>query len=160
MQKVKNRTHQQIRELQISYSETEIPENKLNYVCHQTFVSEKSLHGHMRKHLERNWRGVTPPIQVVAHDNSLLHFWDSMALERNDRLVKVMGVSMGSDLLLPGWLKTGRSRQKGLIAHSAPDQELPCLILEFMILRHLHMESWQKKTFHKYWKCSLVIRVN
>ncbi|KAH9652638.1 C2H2 type zinc finger transcription factor family [Citrus sinensis] len=35
--------------------------NHICYVCHQSFRSVKSLYGHMRKHPEREWRGVQPP---------------------------------------------------------------------------------------------------
>ncbi|KAH6765962.1 hypothetical protein C2S52_016945 [Perilla frutescens var. hirtella] len=34
-------------------------------VCQQCFRSEKSLHGHMRKHPNRGWRGMKPPTPAV-----------------------------------------------------------------------------------------------
>ncbi|KAJ0045648.1 hypothetical protein Pint_03610 [Pistacia integerrima] len=37
------------------------------YVCRQSFISLKSLYGHMRKHPEREWRGIQPP--QPANDN-------------------------------------------------------------------------------------------
>lgn len=39
------------------------------YVCHQNFRSLKSLYGHMRKHPDREWRGIQPPPQ---HENQCI----------------------------------------------------------------------------------------
>nr|CAD1830628.1 unnamed protein product [Ananas comosus var. bracteatus] len=44
-----------------------IPEGPLQCpVCGRTFKSAKALHGHMRCHPERNWRGVTPPTTAIT----------------------------------------------------------------------------------------------
>ncbi|OAY67442.1 Zinc finger protein ZAT3 [Ananas comosus] len=44
-----------------------IPEGPLQCpVCGRTFKSAKALHGHMRCHPERNWRGVTPPTTATT----------------------------------------------------------------------------------------------
>ncbi|KAG6596792.1 Zinc finger protein ZAT3, partial [Cucurbita argyrosperma subsp. sororia] len=34
--------------------------------CGSEFRSEKALHGHMRSHPERNWRGMNPPVSAAA----------------------------------------------------------------------------------------------
>ncbi|KAL0000338.1 hypothetical protein SO802_014119 [Lithocarpus litseifolius] len=37
------------------------------YVCKKTFLSMKSLFGHMRSHPERDWRGIQPPTTPTDH---------------------------------------------------------------------------------------------
>lgn len=99
-------------ELHISKSELEVPEEKLKCpVCDQTFISNKSVYGHMRNHPERDWRGMKPPIPGKNVNRSYFPVSGSMALERNHSIHG--DTNRGSNLLLPGWSKTGRRTRHG-----------------------------------------------
>ncbi|KAG8371036.1 hypothetical protein BUALT_Bualt13G0045200 [Buddleja alternifolia] len=68
-------------------------------ICEQTFVSEKSLFGHMRNHPERNWRGMKPPILMAKSE------------------------CVSNDVLVRGWSKTGRRSRHGKAPMRIPASE-------------------------------------
>lgn len=77
------------------------------YVCDQRFLTKKSLYGHMRKHPERQWRGIIPPqelqLQHVTGDEA-----NDIRIENGDDL------DNGVDLVesLKGWsVKDKRGRK-------------------------------------------------
>ncbi|KAI3461180.1 hypothetical protein Pfo_017843 [Paulownia fortunei] len=115
--------------MELHISNLELEGQKLKCpVCAQTFISNKSLYGHMRNHPERNWRGMKPPIPEMKNNHSSsLPVSDSMDLERNHAVHYIHGnTHVGSDLLSPGWSKTGRRTRPGkaLMLIPASDQDL------------------------------------
>ncbi|KAL5737220.1 hypothetical protein ACOSP7_029981 [Xanthoceras sorbifolium] len=55
-------------------------------VCDQSFVTLKSLYGHMRKHPERHWRGIHPPQQQPPnHRHHHLSASSTISNDHNDR---------------------------------------------------------------------------
>ncbi|KAL7113581.1 hypothetical protein ACP275_04G069900 [Erythranthe tilingii] len=75
-------------------------------VCYKSFVSDRAVHGHMKKHPDRNWRGMKPPI-TNAPDQVVENGDDLVAHEFNQLIVRPPDFSSAAGCQMTG--KRGRA---------------------------------------------------
>ncbi|XP_012836844.1 PREDICTED: uncharacterized protein LOC105957467 [Erythranthe guttata] len=86
-------------------------------VCYKSFVSDRAVHGHMKKHPDRNWRGMKPPItdavpdQVVVVENG-----DLVAHEFNQLIVRPPDIASAA-----GWHMTGKRGMAAIAPAEFPE---------------------------------------
>lgn len=97
-------------------------------ICWKVFRSLKSLHGHMRSHPEREWRGMRPPASSVAKLKLCVSSTMSGAVKVDDQIdgsdTTITGpmlepavIDMSKGLL--SWLVTGKRGRSSTIASSS-----------------------------------------
>ncbi|KAL0459093.1 UNVERIFIED_CONTAM: Zinc finger protein ZAT6 [Sesamum latifolium] len=121
MQKGKKSSHQR-RELQIADGREagNVVKSFNCPVCPQSFVSDKSLHGHMRAHPERNWRGMKPPTPELENGGN------SSLVPVSGSAVALLGDGsegdneLGSDVPLLEWPRLARRSRHGKAPMDVP----------------------------------------
>ena len=97
------------------------------YVCKKTFLSMKSLFGHMRSHPERDWRGIQPP--TTPTDHKYYNNCSSSSTLSDEKLDTFPAITATSEVFvdlsesLSSWRVTGKRGRKS--TDSANDSGLP-----------------------------------
>ena len=121
-----NTTRDIIAKTQESFSITEEGEPTC-YVCKKTFLSMKSLFGHMRSHPERDWRGIQPPTTPTDHKH--YNNCSSSSTLSDEKLDTFPAITATSEVFvdlsesLSSWRVTGKRGRKN--TDSANDSGLP-----------------------------------
>uniref|UniRef100_A0A7N2M835 C2H2-type domain-containing protein n=2 Tax=Quercus lobata TaxID=97700 RepID=A0A7N2M835_QUELO len=121
-----NTTRDIIAKTQESFSITEEGEPTC-YVCKKTFLSMKSLFGHMRSHPERDWRGIQPPTTPTDHKH--YNNCSSSSTLSDEKLDTFPAITATSEVFvdlsesLSSWRVTGKRGRKS--TDSANDSGLP-----------------------------------
>ncbi|XP_073128237.1 uncharacterized protein [Henckelia pumila] len=113
-------------------------------VCQRVFPSWKSVFGHMRKHSDRKWRGMSPPSTGKTNSGSCL----SEEKQKNgdqDELLSISGKDGGVDLTAysRGWTSTAKRGRKRLSLERDDFQlkELEAAATLLMLLKGLDFVS-------------------
>lgn len=86
------------------------------YVCKKTFLSMKSLFGHMRSHPERDWRGIQPP--TTPTDHKYYNNCSSSSTLSDEKLDTFPAITATSEVFLDlsesltSWRVTGKRGRK------------------------------------------------